>query len=103
MHTTPRNGISIPTIPKRCKPHDGHDTKSMGRIMDYLQRIDTVYEHADALMGANGLQAEHAYTRALTDLLKAEREACADSGNAAIWWDILPSSRKAIIARLKEA
>jgi hypothetical protein len=99
MITTPRNNISIQDkIPARwsfISCQRGYEY-AMKAVMQY---IDTVAEHADALMGANGLTPSCAVETAIKDLIKMEKEEYS-SGD---YWKLTPTHRKAIIKWLEAA
>jgi hypothetical protein len=96
---TPRNGIEIADkIPQRWHflcIHKGHEN-TIKLLMRY---IDTVAEHADALMGANGLTSVKAVETAIKDLIKDEKE----NYYTGYYWKLTPTHQKAIIKWLEAA
>jgi hypothetical protein len=99
MIKTPRNGIQIcDKIPTRwdfMKTQRGY-AYTIQLVMQY---IDTVAEHADALMGANGLTSVKAVETAIKDLIKSEKE----NYYTGDYWKLTPTHRKAIIKWLEAA
>lgn len=97
MLTTPRNGIQLcDKVPARWNFFSiqrGHKYT----IQLVMQYIDTVAEHADALMGANGINANHAVEQAINDLIKGEKE----DYNSGDYWKLTPTHRKAIVKWLE--
>lgn len=96
-HVTPRNSITIKgTLPKRWEFLSiqlGYK-KAWNKL---LVRIDTVAEHASALMGANGITAINAVNQAIDDLIKVERLEYTNG----YYWNLTPTHRKAIVAWLQ--
>jgi hypothetical protein len=89
---SPRNGIRVPdVIPKRWQFLAIH-IRSEKTWIKIFERIDTVAEHADALMCANGLSARVAIDKAINDLIKEERA----SYLSGYYWCLTPTHRKAI-------
>lgn len=99
MLTTPRNGIQISNkVPARWnffKIQQGHED-TMKTIMLY---IDAVAEHADALMGANGINANRAVKQAINDIIKSEKE----NYSGGDYWKLTPTHQKAIVKWLEAA
>jgi hypothetical protein len=99
MIKTPRNGIQLRNkVPARWNFFSiqrGHEY-TMKTVMEY---IDTVAEHADALMGANGINANRAVEQAIKDLIKGEKE----NYYTGDYWKLTPTHRKAIIKWLEAA
>jgi hypothetical protein len=90
---SPRNGIRVPdVIPKRWQFLANH-IYSEKTWIKIFERIDTVAEHADALMCANGLSAKVAIDKAINDLIKEERASGESAGD---YWRLTPTHRKAI-------
>ena len=99
MINTPRNSIQIQDkIPARWNFYRIHwgNQRTMKSIIEY---IDTVAEHADALMGANGLTASQAVETAISDLIKGEKE----EHYTGYYWKLTPTHRKAIVKWLEAA
>lgn len=95
---TPRNKISIKdALPKRWE----FLSIQLGMTQTWehlLARIDTVAEHADALMNANGVTPSKAVDQAINDLIKIEREEDYTTG---YFWNLTPKHRKAIVEWLE--
>jgi hypothetical protein len=92
-HITPRNRITIKgTLPKRWEflsiQHGVNKTWD-----NLLAHIDTVAEHADALMNANGISADSAIDQAINDLIKSDRLEYTDG----YYWNLTPTHRKTIL------
>lgn len=92
-HITPRNHIIIKgTLPKRWE-FLSIQNKNKKAWDELLVRIDTVAEHADALMCANGISANDAVDQAIEDIIEDERS----QYNNGYYWKLTPTHRKIIV------
>ena len=96
-HITPRNHITINgNLPKRWE----FLAIQLGLEKTWkklLERIDTVAEHADALMNANGITANSAVEQAINDLVKNDNYEYISG----YYWKLTPTHRKAIVEWLQ--
>lgn len=92
-HITPRNSITIKgKLPKRWEflsIHIGVEN-AWKRL---LLRIDTIAEHADALMNSNGIRASDAVDQAINDLVNNDKLEYVTG----CYWKLTPTHRKAIV------
>lgn len=96
-HITPRNRITIKgTLPKRWEflsiQHGVNKTWDI--LMTY---IDTIAEHADAIMHANGISADSAVEKAISGVIRSEQLQYSDG----YYWKLTPTHRKTIVEWLR--
>lgn len=97
-HITPRNNITITgALPKRWEfPSIKYGVNKTWD--ELLVRIDTIAEHADALMGANGISADSAVNQAINDIIESERA----QYKTGYYWKLTPTHRKTIVQWLTQ-
>lgn len=94
---TPRCGIEIKNkVPDRHAFMASH-IGSEKVMRDYMERVDTIAEHADALQTSNGISAETAVMQAINDIIKYSKEVYYSNGSD---WKIRPNDRKSIVKYL---
>ena len=94
---TPRCGIEINAkVPDRQAFMASH-IGSEKVMKQYMERVDTIAEHADALQTSNGISAESAVMQAISDMITHDREVHYSDGSN---WRLRPNDIKSIVKYL---